>query len=228
MPLGLTSCDVCPRNNPRKRPADIAIWLIHKLSSILGFNFTIAGMPKSAASPKNQDQKNTSNLCQKQILKWRGTTRSKLNETNADGTPHIKVLGKDVIEDLLCNGIIRVPATYNPFIPKCAAFSRYVDKVKRSHRYSLADFGRAVGAQAGYKMSRASRQTHVTSIVYLRRCRLVSLPQPPAVRFYAHGLLPICLGGGVRRRLPDTRVRYPHTASAAVISSRRREHLQSA
>lgn len=150
------------RKYPRKRPADIAIRLLHTLYRILGFDFTIAGTPKAAASTKNQKRKNSFNLRAKEILKWQGTTRSKPNETNENGTPHAPIQGKDVIKNLLQNDVLLVPAAFDPFMAKDTAFCRYVDRERPRHQFSRADFGtRAAGADVGYRMSQASRQSHI-------------------------------------------------------------------
>mmetsp|Transcript_38313 Transcript_38313/g.114720 ORF Transcript_38313/g.114720 Transcript_38313/m.114720 type:complete len:222 (-) Transcript_38313:1766-2431(-) len=89
------------RRHPRKRPADVAIRPTHKMCSLIGFDFTIAGTPRASATTKNQHRNNSSNLRRKEILKWGGTTRIKKNETNINVSPHKKAHGHNIINEML-------------------------------------------------------------------------------------------------------------------------------
>mmetsp|Transcript_38309 Transcript_38309/g.114710 ORF Transcript_38309/g.114710 Transcript_38309/m.114710 type:complete len:205 (-) Transcript_38309:1766-2380(-) len=89
------------RRHPRKRPADVAIRLTHKMHSLMGFDFIIAGTPQASVATKNQHRNNSSNLRRKEILKWRGTKRSKKNETNINVSPHKKAHGHNIINEML-------------------------------------------------------------------------------------------------------------------------------
>uniref|UniRef100_A0A7S4IL90 Uncharacterized protein n=1 Tax=Odontella aurita TaxID=265563 RepID=A0A7S4IL90_9STRA len=151
---------------PRKRPADVALRLTHKLFHILEIDFTIAGTPNAAATFKDQPRKNSSNLRNKEIHKWRGTTRTKSNKPNADGTTHDTVLGKSIIQDLLRQVVILVPTAFDPFITCGDAFRRHIAPEWIPHHYSRPDFGRADGANIGYRISRTSRQSHIRGLFH--------------------------------------------------------------
>lgn len=69
-----------------------------------------AGTPK-ATTPQLQHIEN--------VLKWRETKRSKLNETNEDGTLHVhQVLGQDVIADLILQDVALIPPASTPSLPR--------------------------------------------------------------------------------------------------------------
>jgi len=57
-----------------------------------------------------------------------------------------------------------VPVAFDPFMMMGIAFGRYVDPVRPPHKFSRDAFGTAAGANAGCRMSQASRRSHVPSM----------------------------------------------------------------
>mmetsp|Transcript_29402 Transcript_29402/g.87192 ORF Transcript_29402/g.87192 Transcript_29402/m.87192 type:complete len:281 (-) Transcript_29402:401-1243(-) len=82
------------QQHPPKLPADVALSIENKPFYYTGVDFTVAGSPKAAASTKEQQRKNLSNLRSKEIMKWRRTANTKTNETNQDGTANPNITGK--------------------------------------------------------------------------------------------------------------------------------------
>lgn len=148
-----------------KRLADVALGFADDHFSFLGIDFMIASSSRAAADPKQQQSENSSNLRKEEILKWRGTIRTKPNKTNADGMPHVRVWGCDIIADLLQQDVVLFPAALDPHIAKGAAFSRLVDKCRMPYFFSRLNFRTtAARADVGYRISIAARQSHATSL----------------------------------------------------------------